>query len=657
MSKTCLQCSHQLHDDSKFCPNCGATVPVAPPSWSQPSNDIVGQNPSTAPQWAPTPAPFSGGPPVAGPPAGQPPYVGAEYGPTNPPVAEPANGRSVGRLIGIGLAIIGVGAIGLLALRFVTGGDKVAGGASSPEAVIEELAAAANAKDPLAMVALMAPDELDGIDAVIAEADRLLGIRSAKNIDDEDLSIEVEADGIDVQMEGDNAAVVEFELSGDVEVGESSIGLLETFGIEGGRFDGLDLENVLPNGSANDEIVVVKIDGKWFASPILTVGHYIAEYNDLPSGEYDLVGETRDEGESTPEDAVEAFVDVINDPDADALAAILGGGEGRFATVFSDAIDELLSDVETSGYDVSMSTEDLGNGRVELVDVELQFEDDFSSSTIEYDDGCFVERFDGDDSPNRLCVLEELDAEDTDVDTTLWLDTANEDGSSRIRIAPTVMDVVGRLLALNQNRQELLSRLGLEWLDQARPIEPGNDVEIEFDGQLYAVHEFDVTAGEHYNVTTDVGEPDIYLTSTGGVSAEQYESWIYAETDGTVLVVTHSDTECDEYEFCLPSGEGTTTLRIRQAESQSIDFPTIVEGELGPGDVRVFELQVAQPETVFISVYGDSVDWSVADSFLINVDFDTYDFESGTYRMMVANTSGTDSTSYEIVPEAVESFS
>jgi hypothetical protein len=122
-------------------------------------------------------------------------------------------------------------------------------------------------------------------------------------------------------------------------------------------------------------------------------------------------------------------------------------------------------------------------------------------------------------------------------------------------------------------------------------------------------------------------------------------------------VVTYSEPDvegdCEENFDCRPSGEGSVTLRIREAARQAVSFPTIVSGELGPGDIRIFELDVTQSETVLITVDGASVEWEIPDDFDIYVDFETYALVPGTYDMVVSNSSGDDSTSYEIVPTPV----
>ena len=526
------------------------------------------------------------------------------------------------------------------------------------------MVAAINAQDPLAVVSLMAPDELDGVDTLVDDVAayyRDLGIDTlvdeAGGSDDVDLTIELEADRIDVDMEGDRAAVVSFELEGTVEVdgAEDSTVLDDT------RFDfsSRDLEGALPNGSDDVELIAVEVGGRWYASPMLTAGHYIVENSDLPPGEYDRIGDDRDPGADSAVEAIEALVDVVNDPDADDLAAALGGGEGRVAVAFRDAIDEGFGEIDTGDvrYELSVRTEDLGGGRVELEEVELSVSDDFSRGTVTIEQDCLTLREDGERS-ERECLLDALALDGADdLDTTLFLDTVEEDGGRRVRIIPTVTDVLGRFLQVFDDRQSLLFATDSPQLDEANIVEPGSDIEIEFDGQLYSVNEFEIEAGEVYNVTGDEGTRfDLFVDDGFGLERRFSDDFRAAE-DGVARVVTYSDfDEVDDEDCgiagCFPTGRGDAVIRIRQAGRQTVPFPQRITGDFGPGDVRIFELEVETAQTVRIDVDGDFIGSELVDAFLYRIDDDVYELPAGTYEFVVYNTSGDESTTYDVVPSS-----
>lgn len=702
----CRHCQHQLSSDSQFCPECGTPVTDQPgPAASGPDNIAMSADglPSATPPTTPEPAqgwqpqygdtsatvaasPSSHGPasapPASPPPAGAfapqgPPTSGGTSGPpvatvasaAGPDAGEPRfvavdeqGSGGTGKFVGLGLGVVGLVVVGFLAIRFLLGGSDV-GGASSPEAVVEEMVAAINAQDALAVVDLMAPDELDGVDQLVEDGAQYiddLGLDSLVGDDDDrsdfGLAIDIEADRIDVSMEGDDAAIVSFEVSGDIEAtGDEAV--RETIGDDEISFDSRDLDDSFPTRSGDIEVIVVKLDGKWYLSPMLTTGHYIVEAAGLPSGEYDEIGGDRDPGADSPAEAIDALVDVINDPDADALAAVLGGGEGRVALAFRDAIDDAFAEIDTGDfrYEVSVSTDDLGSGRVELEEIKLRVVGDFGDdATVTIEDDCLILRDNG-DLVSDDCLLDVLDLPSgSELDTTLWLDTIEEDGGRRVRVVPTITDVLGRFFTVIDDRQTLLFVTDNAQRDDANVVEPGSDIEIDFDGQLYAVNEFEIEAGEVYNVTASEGtEFDLFVDTEFGTLQRRFGTDFEAEVDGVARVVTYSeierDRECGAL-GCLPNGEGRATLRIRQAGRQALPFPTRIAGDFGPGDIRIFELEVETRQQVRIDVTGAGIEWRIRDDAGIFVDTDTYDFSPGTFEMIVINTSGDDETSYEISP-------
>lgn len=649
----------------------GQFVPAAQPGQYPPQP--AGQYPSQSPAQYPPQYPPQGPPPAGGPPGTPPQFAGGPgVQPQFVPVDQSAGSNGRGKFVGLGLGVVGLVAIGFLAIRFLLGGAAT-GGAASPEAVVEEMVAAINAEDPLAVVNLFAPDELDGVDELIEDGAayyRDLGLDTLLEQDSQgersdgeasvDIVIDLDLDQVEVSLEGDNAAIVSFQVFGDLELSGNET-VTEQLGDDRFSFDSDDLDASFPTRSGELEMIVVELDGKWYMSPMLTAGHYIVEAGGLPRGEYDDIGGDRGPGADSPEGAIQALVDVINDPDADDLAAALGGGEGRVAVAFRDAIDEGFSEVDDGNlvgdfrYEVRVDTNDLGSGRVQLDEVQLRVDGDFGdTAVVTIEDDCLDFRDNGEIVSND-CLLDVLDLPtDTDIDNTLWLDTVEEDGGYRVRIVPTVTDVMGRFLTAIDDRQTLLFLLDEARRDDANMVQAGSDINIDFDGQLYAVNEFPVVAGEVYNVTASEGtEFEVFADDEFGSLQRRFGNDFVASVDGVARVVTFSDIdrnrECGVL-GCIPTGEGDATLRIRQAGRQSLPFPTRIAGEFGPGDIRVFELEIESQQQVRIDVTGPGIEWRIVDDFNVFVGTDTYDFPPGTYEMVVINTSGDDSTSYEILP-------
>lgn len=81
---------------------------------------------------------------------------------------------------------------------------------------------------------------------------------------------------------------------------------------------------------------------------------------------------------------------------------------------------------------------------------------------------------------------------------------------------------------------------------------------------------------------------------------------------------------------------------------QTVPFPQRIPGDFGPGDVRIFELDVAASQTVRLDVEGDFIGSELVGGFRYRVDDET-DELAGTYEFVVYDTSGDESTTYDVM--------
>ncbi|MEM9040426.1 MAG: hypothetical protein AAGD33_11075 [Actinomycetota bacterium] len=598
--------------------------------------------PPVGPPILPPGAPGSGGLPPPGP--GGPGVRSVESGDGDPR-------SSIGRVAGIAAVVLGIAALGWIALR-AFGGDGTSGGSSSPEALAEDMVEAIQQRDGLAFLDLIAPDEFDGVSDIVetttdrfGDLDQVLPGDVAPDESELDVEFEIQLDDVDVDMRGDSAAIVEFDVSGEIELGPNDLLGNERFDE---RFDSRDL----PSDVTLTEMIAVRLDGRWFFSPMLTAGHLITENADLPQGDYERIGQDRPGGGDSPQQAVDAFVDAVNDPNARDLAGAIGGGEGRLLTVFEDALSDAIDDVDTSQleYELRVETADLGSGRVELTEIELEVDDDVDPGVLSVEEGCYwllTVQLD-----ERGC-LDEIQLFDG-ADTTIWLDTVREGGAHRVRIVPTFLDVIDRLLAVGE-RDEFLYAIEQAHLETPIEITSNSDVEITFDGELYVVHEFPVQADRWYHVAASdpAITPRVYVDDGFGLFREFGDDPFRPFDDGVVRVVTPSaapngDPDCDGV-FCVPGRTGEVTLRVREGIEQRAEFPTIVSGQLGPSDVVVLRLDVAAPELVRIDVEG-SAEVERGDLFFYETEFDVFDLPAGALEIVVWNPDPDAPAEYRIVP-------
>ncbi len=566
-------------------------------------------------------------------------------------LSPPPHRRSV-PWVATGLGAVGLIALGLVGFRLLsTSNSEFVGGASSPEVAVEEFVSALASEDVFAAVGYIAPDEIDGasdvLDALLSKVDGDTGGLANGS----DLAVELELVDVSTSMEGDNAAIVSFEVSGSIGSGETS-GPVSVALPSSASFSADDLDGLYPGTGSEVEVVTVKLGGNWYVSPMLSFGHLIVENGDLPSGDFDRVGTERRGGAQDPEEAVDNMFAAIEDRNADDLAESLGGGEGRFATVFSDAIDELFAEIGSDvGYTVDARTSAGDGDDVVLDDVEVSWFDAYSSGSVEVKDDCIAAEDEYGDR-DRVCLLDEL-ALTEDVDGTVELLTVKEDDGWRVRLVPTITDVAARFVPA-LDRQAFLYAAGLEWADTATPVTVGTDTDIDLDDVWYSVHEFDAVAGQRYRVSTDRDESRLWWQDADGNWDDTWSRTVTPEVDTKVRVVTRADVDYDNcYGMCLPDAGGSDTLRVRAVPVQTGPFPAVLSGELDPGDEILFVLDVAAAENIQVAFSADdSISWDLVDGDYGYLAENAYSIEPGTISIAVWN-NGSSSGSFELSPSQV----
>ncbi len=521
---------------------------------------------------------------------------------TTAAVDQPSRGTR-GRKAAIAGSVFGIGAAALVGVAFVTGRDSAAGGASSPEAAITEMAEALSAGDALAAVGYLAPDELSGADAFVEQlipyvaelSDDFERDEPEDRRDDEDLGFELDVEAVDVEAEqrGDHAAIVSFAIVGEITIDGSGLSILDDsfFGLPASDVDSeIEFDSRIPSDDFDGddlEFITVEIDGKWYISPFLSAGHAWVESDGLPGGDYELVGEERPGAAPDPVSAVERYFQLSSLQSAAETAELLGGGEGRFFHVFNDALDssELFDGSSMRGLDDAFDADfdytltELDDGRVEIDDIELSFDDGFGETvTMTISDGCgtfetYGDRLEG--------CFSELFPPGSDVDDTIWFQTVEEDGGYRVVVLPTMFDMMSRFIG-PYDAETIRWALDLAHEDNPIPARIDEQIAIDFDGRRYAVYEFELEANAVYDVVVDEGTGYDVFTDYGDDTFSKWWGWsdqIEAFDQTTLRVVVHSDvaSDCRGFE-CVPNGEGMTSLTLTETETLDDGW----NDELGP---------------------------------------------------------------------------
>ena len=343
-------------------------------------------------------------PPPPPPPSGvyQPPFQAAAFGSqASPPTATVVStgipgrrgrGKVVGGLIAV-VALVGAG--GFAITKIVSGND---GGAANPTEVGTRLMDSLAAEDALGVVDLLLPGEREMMrQPLIDIVDNLKRLKIADStasldkVGGLDLSYEdVQVDPTDTNV--DDVADIRITATGTASVDGDTVPIGDLLIDEafGGERPQLGSE---PQSSAIDwKVATVKRDGRWYLSALYT----IAESSRGDGVEIPEAGVVA-RGSDTPDGAVQAVFDAVDDLDLEALIATLNPNEAealqRYAPMFiKDAQDSLDSlDVKIAFSDIKFSVTGSGDRRTVAVDgFTMKAGSGDNEVTVEDKGGCVV---------------------------------------------------------------------------------------------------------------------------------------------------------------------------------------------------------------------------------------------------------------------------
>ncbi len=353
-----------------------------------------------APPTGPTlPPPMPAGPPVSGGPfsPGPPPFAVQEGEPTATVVTAGAVGkRSRGKVVGGLIAVVAlVGAGGFAVSKIVAGND---GGAASPNEVGTRLMDALSAEDALGVVDLLLPGERDMMRQplidLVDNLKRLEIVDSTATLDKVG-GLDIAFDDVHVDTTDTNVADISdirITATGTASVDGAAvpIGNLLIDEAFGGDRPALDSD---PQSSDIDwKMATVKHDGRWYLSVFYSIAENARQSSqDIP--ETPIVAH----GADTPEGAVQAVFDAVDDLDVEALIAALNPNEAealqRYAPMFIDSAQSGLDDVgaKIAFSDIKYTVSGTGDRRTVAIDgFNLKASADGTDVSVVSKDGCVV---------------------------------------------------------------------------------------------------------------------------------------------------------------------------------------------------------------------------------------------------------------------------
>jgi hypothetical protein len=528
------------------------------------------------------------------------------------------------------VVLVGVPLIAYFAIGALGGDDD--GGADSPEAAVQDLAAAVGEEDAIGVVNSLNPEEVgplvDLYEAAAARSEEL----GLLELDDAgappDLEIEVEglelqteqlADGVArVTIEGGQASALldaaDEQVAGvmdgaDVPIldfGEGGDGQVEDLE---GEVDADELGEDLFDGESQPFLIVVDDGDGWYVSPSYTIAEGLAVANGWDEPDYDA-GDEPPEGADSPEAAVQGMAEAIAGFDVASGAALLPPGEARWAqdyldtiveAIGPDEIDDALDDTEPELEDLQLRVEEEGDGEAFVVieSVTFSYEDeDDGHTTVELDGDCLTvqdEYSDGEED----CIEDALEEEAADpaladlVPDEQGVVVVERDGGWFVSPVRTVAHYVQHVVDNLGDRQ--IEALGLL---PPTPIEVGETVQAEAStGYTLDSYTFDAEEDGLYVITglPDDEDDEIFISRT----------LVSPEEDGPVTFQVAQRYEGDPRELTEDPFSYEVTVTEADAPDEVLEVGDEVDGSFDGEPFVLFELDPGTAGEVELSVDGD----------------------------------------------------
>ncbi len=395
---------------------------------------------------------------------GQPVVASPYAAPTGSPRGSAAKIIAV---VGLVLAIV---AAGYLGWRFFW----PRGGAGSPEEAVEQLMEAAADQDPVALLDVVTPAEVEDLDDVYDTA--LDRAKDEDLVDDDDsivdaFDLEFSDLEFEVDEQGDDLARVTLVDGGyDVSWDPADLPDRLDFVAEttGKKSDSGDIQALFDD--EQPALTTVKIDGRWYVTLLGTAASYlfdglesaaVADGVDLDEPDYDLASVDADPitGDD-PEEVIGNLVDALNSGDVGDLLANLPEDFVKpllpYIPVFESA-NEQDGDQAAIGFEVGaegldLDTEDLDDGRLKVTvaagsfsGTYLEYGTELSSGSIKIDGDC-VETYSEVAVDSSGCLSDEEILVDLGLDEIFFVLSEVDDGyqfdpgATLVEYAETVVD-------------------------------------------------------------------------------------------------------------------------------------------------------------------------------------------------------------------------
>lgn len=559
------------------------------------------------------------------------------------------------------VGVLGVAAVGFFVVRAVTGGS---GGASSPEAAVEDLAAALEEEDPVAALATMNPDEVEALGDVYESAAERAGAIGFAPEADALGGVDIALSGLryDVDELGDGVAKVTVSGGADVtvtrdELGDQTDAVIERQAEADGeeadsRFEGeLEDSDLVVTDDDGDEVdpfvVTVRRDGGWYVSPLHTAAQYGVEALGLDSPSFP----PSEDGEAAedPEAAVRALLEAAGAADGAATGGLVGGETGEAARSYSGALEGLVGELgedteaEVTELETEVSEREAGGQRVTITRLEgtLTYTDEDEGEQVAqvvWDGRCLdVTEEDSDAEGDTMSEdEEELDVGSSHFCLTDGWERVGIDSLSVVAVEEEGGWRIDPLATLTDYAAEVVPELGedtiLRLVDHPELAEPtaaleaGTATDVDLNEAGFAVATLEATAGDPFTISSELpddvdDELQAFLVAPDGSTRSAF-SLVEPEESGEYLLVLGKD----------GFSPGTASVRVSNLSRRELAVGTEAPGEIAqPGDIIEYSVDL-EADTEYVVTFDDpELAFSVIDPDGLALDPTTSDDDSSSF--------------------------
>jgi hypothetical protein len=301
------------------------------------------------------------------------------------------SGRRVRIFLPVG---IGVVALVIVVVLLAKGLSGASGGANSPTAAVQQLAAAAQVEDPAAAIALVNPGEARTLGALYGKVRDAVRSSGAVKSTGAVAGTHVAIQNLQLNEEQLSSDVAKVTITGGaLSAAVKAAGLPVVLGVGGDSGSTTDLGSARGPDGAGLFLMTRKEEGRWYISPTLTALQYIVQIHGLAEPDFSTLEtpSAAGQGGASPGKLASELAQAVSGSNVNGVLGLASDREASAVRPYSAALQELVGraggslQAQVSAPQFTETSLESGLVRLNLLDADfnLSLDGDESSQTID----------------------------------------------------------------------------------------------------------------------------------------------------------------------------------------------------------------------------------------------------------------------------------